>query len=40
MSVTEDGMLMDVSDEQPSKHPAPKCVTHDGIVMDVSDEQP
>ena len=38
--VTEDGILMDVREEQPKKQVTPKLVTEDGILMDVREEQP
>ena len=37
--VTEEGIVMDVKEEQFLKHLYPKLVTEEGIVMDVSEEQ-
>ena len=37
--VTEEGMSMEVRDEQPLKHPFPKLVTEEGMSIEVRDEQ-
>ena len=40
MDVTEDEIVIFVSDEHPSKAEDPMDVTEDGIVIFVSDEHP
>jgi hypothetical protein len=40
MAVTEEGISIDLNDEQPSKACSPMVVTDEGISIDLNDEQP